>query len=349
MSSTSGLTDSVDPGTRRILFVNCLALAVCFVALVLNFVVAEAEGHDCKPWRVPSWGVSVAVIAIAGLASACLAAVNQVVQQRNQPLQIVGTGKPPDLTLPDGKSWHIFLSHTWKSGQDQVSVIKHQLKNVLPGVRVWLDVDELDDLGKLEEFVHGSATVLVFLSQVPARASLFPRARAVTLQRPSLSLARCCPADGRHARFAAITGLFSLQELPTGAPRRARRRAPGVLPAATTARPRRSSSGDGGTPLATTARHTCCPAPASPPVPAVASAVVPSQPRTLNRDARLHRTHACIVRSHPSRTHARTLMRLRVGQVPLLLVHELDSKRGGATFDEMQVLPPLPTGAGSLP
>lgn len=35
-------------------------------------------------------------------------------------MHLVSTGKPPQLTLPESKQWHIFLSHTWKTGQDQV-------------------------------------------------------------------------------------------------------------------------------------------------------------------------------------------------------------------------------------
>ena len=35
---------------------------------------------------------------------------------------------------------HAFLSHVWVTGQDQVRVIKSLLKEVLPGIRVFLDV-----------------------------------------------------------------------------------------------------------------------------------------------------------------------------------------------------------------
>lgn len=33
------------------------------------------------------------------------------------------------------------LSHTWKSGQDQVAVMKRQLQLFLPGLRAFLDVE----------------------------------------------------------------------------------------------------------------------------------------------------------------------------------------------------------------
>ena len=126
-------------------------------------------------------------------------------------LIIVATGLPPKphyTALPDSKRWHIFLSHTWKTGQDQVLNIKQSLQALLPGIKVtlappypllvptfalapapspdpalaayysarptfdhllvrkvWLDVDELDDLAKLEEYVRGSVLVLAFISK----------------------------------------------------------------------------------------------------------------------------------------------------------------------------------------
>ena len=38
------------------------------------------------------------------------------------------------------------------SQQDQVAVIKRQLQLCLPGVSVFLDVDDLADIGALEEY-----------------------------------------------------------------------------------------------------------------------------------------------------------------------------------------------------
>ena len=39
-----------------------------------------------------------------------------------------------------------------------------QLQLLLPGIRIWLDVVNLDDIGKLEEAVADAAVVLIFLS-----------------------------------------------------------------------------------------------------------------------------------------------------------------------------------------
>ena len=50
------------------------------------------------------------------------------------------TGEVPELVLVDGFSYHIFLSHVWSSGQDQMATVKRQLQLLLPGIRVFLDV-----------------------------------------------------------------------------------------------------------------------------------------------------------------------------------------------------------------
>ena len=53
------------------------------------------------------------------------------------------TMEPPVLLLGAGKRYHLFLSHVWSTGQDQCAVIKRQLQLLLPGVVIFLDVDDL--------------------------------------------------------------------------------------------------------------------------------------------------------------------------------------------------------------
>ena len=79
------------------------------------------------------------------------------------------TDKMPELTLELGLAYHAFLSHVWSSGQDQCAVIKRQLRHLLPGIRVFLDVDDLTDISMLEAYIEHSASIVVFLSKVQAR------------------------------------------------------------------------------------------------------------------------------------------------------------------------------------
>ena len=51
----------------------------------------------------------------------------------------------------------------WSSGQDQARSIKAQLGALIPGLRVFLDVDDLTDIGALEALIDATDAVIVFL------------------------------------------------------------------------------------------------------------------------------------------------------------------------------------------
>ena len=99
------------------------------------------------------------------------------------------TGKKPALVPTTECKYHLFMSHTWKTGQDQVAVIKRQLVHLLPGARIFLDVDDLDHFDELESHIKETAVVCLFLSR-----GYFSRAHA------SRSTARCCPPEAACAR-----------------------------------------------------------------------------------------------------------------------------------------------------
>jgi hypothetical protein len=46
-----------------------------------------------------------------------------------------------------------------------VAGIKRQLQRLLPAIRVFLDVDDLENIGDLEKYVDQSAVILIFLSK----------------------------------------------------------------------------------------------------------------------------------------------------------------------------------------
>ena len=90
----------------------------------------------------------------------------QMRMQRDiQSIRLVSNGNVPELQLQTGMRWHLFLSHIWSSGQDQVATIKRQLQLLLPGVAIFLDVDDLEDIGNLERYVDETQCILVFLSK----------------------------------------------------------------------------------------------------------------------------------------------------------------------------------------
>ena len=185
-----------------------VAFVVCVCALTADSLRALSNAQECAPWENISWCLSLGTLLASAVATVLAVFSNHRTNYyKLAPVHVVGTGKPPQFTtLPDSKRWHIFLSHTWKTGQDQVLNIKQSLQALLPGVKVtlappspspnlrprpapspapapaayhlprltiylflmpkvWLDVDELDDIAKLEEYVHGSVLMLAFISK----------------------------------------------------------------------------------------------------------------------------------------------------------------------------------------
>jgi len=80
-------------------------------------------------------------------------------------MHLAQTGAPPLLDLDAKHHYHLFLSHIWGTAQDQNATIKRQLCLLLPGVRVFLDVDDLQDIGALEEYIGDSQVVQFFCSK----------------------------------------------------------------------------------------------------------------------------------------------------------------------------------------
>ena len=115
----------------------------------------ERGGDDFLIWLIP-------VVVVILLAAVVLSHRRL---RRNEVFLLRETRKPPTLVLNAGEKWHTFVSHTWKSGQDQASVIKRQLGHYVPGMRVFLDVDDLDDISKLEAYIEQTNTVIFFMSR----------------------------------------------------------------------------------------------------------------------------------------------------------------------------------------
>ena len=123
--------------------------------------------------------------------------VHQLFFARPAPiLRDARTMEPPKLLLGEGHRYHLFLSHIWSTGQDQCAIIKRQLQLLLPGIMyltmvlnlvactclmchalmhlacfallrhsVFLDVDDLQDIGDLEGYVRATGVMLFFLSK----------------------------------------------------------------------------------------------------------------------------------------------------------------------------------------
>merc|ERR1711951_151932 len=107
------------------------------------------------------------VVSIIGaVVLAAVIAAHQLVAAARQPvIKLAATKRAPELQLQPGQRWHLFLSHVWSSGQDQCATIKRQLMLFLPASSIFLDVDDLEAVDKLEEYVDASAVIMIFVSQ----------------------------------------------------------------------------------------------------------------------------------------------------------------------------------------
>ena len=50
----------------------------------------------------------------------------------------------------------------WSSGQDKAHAITRNLQLYGPGIKIWIDVDSLQDIDRLEDDIVESAVVLIF-------------------------------------------------------------------------------------------------------------------------------------------------------------------------------------------
>ena len=144
---------------------SMLMLCTLFVALLVQMydeLPAELANayfgfESVKPLAAIIFGFAVAVIVLV----ICLS-VHQLSIDSRGLLRLQASGRPPMLSLAASKRWHLFLSHNW-ANQDAVATIKRQLQLLLPGVSIFLDVDDLEAISELEAYVMASQAMLVFL------------------------------------------------------------------------------------------------------------------------------------------------------------------------------------------
>lgn len=101
------------------------------------------EGDACESKEVrrqlPVWAIPLIVLGAAAAAAAA-ACVARLWRRARPTLRLRATGAEPKLTLPASKAHHAFMSHAWSTGQDASHVIVRQLQQLLPHIRIWLDV-----------------------------------------------------------------------------------------------------------------------------------------------------------------------------------------------------------------
>ena len=143
-------------------FLFCTMLKVKTIAETLD----PGELYDRFFFDDFIMGGCLFVCVFGALALACALSVQTIIEAARVPtFRLLSTGNRPELALAKGHTWHMFLSHIWGTGQDQCAVLKRQLCLLLTGVSVFLDVDDLEDIGALEEYIEKSAVIMIFISK----------------------------------------------------------------------------------------------------------------------------------------------------------------------------------------
>jgi len=86
--------------------------------------------------------------------------------------------------------FHTFLSHVWGTGQDQMRIVKQRLLEMIPDLSVFLDVDDLEEIGELEGYVNRTSIILVYCSKgyFTSKNCMRELVASTTLQKPIIAL-----------------------------------------------------------------------------------------------------------------------------------------------------------------
>jgi len=108
--------------------------------------------------------IAVGMTAIMLIISAMFLIVLAVNAITAPTIRLVSSGSKPNLEMSGNHEFHAFLSHIWSTGKDKTHTIVRKTQLLLPGVKIWLDVDNLGAMDQLETSVDASAVFLIFYS-----------------------------------------------------------------------------------------------------------------------------------------------------------------------------------------
>jgi len=134
----------------RLAFWSQLATFLCLFAslyihqlnklTVYSFAEPEAAIDVIGFSSIDSLATTIIIITLAFLCCFFVFAIHQIYHAHDVGILRMSLSMyPPELSLSQGMRFHMFLSHIWSSGQDQVANIKRMLQLTLPGCRIFLE------------------------------------------------------------------------------------------------------------------------------------------------------------------------------------------------------------------
>ena len=157
-------------------FVSNLMLIIMFVlGIVLKLCEAGGDEDDasgtCNRFigmSLDSKSSSMLVVLLSigmfvfTIASLIIVAVAKI---KTPKVYLVSTRYSPNLEKPPNCNFHVFMSHVWATGQYKTHAVARKLRLSLPTLKVWLDINNLRDVSKLEQSVNESAIFILYYSK----------------------------------------------------------------------------------------------------------------------------------------------------------------------------------------
>jgi len=163
--------------TLLIFFLCCLIMKLGTLTEVSN-VQEVLSREQARDFDVPSLSLSVTLFAgaVGALAASfCVLSVQLTLERarisrdarmsKARRLRGKESGAELEAPLIDDDAFHCFLSHVWETGQDQMRIVKQRLLEMIPDLDVFLDVDDLEEIGDLQGYIERTHTVLIFCSK----------------------------------------------------------------------------------------------------------------------------------------------------------------------------------------
>jgi len=131
---------------------------------VIDFVTKTMEEQFKIDMFWLTVGLFIGVVSVLTFLS--VVAAQQITKAARVPIiRLRASRETPLFKLAPTEKWHLFLSHVWGTGQDQCATIKRQTSIMLPHASIFLDTDDLKDIGALEEYIDQSRLIMVFVSK----------------------------------------------------------------------------------------------------------------------------------------------------------------------------------------
>jgi len=146
-------------------------LICCFLSGII-IQICQDEDESCERIILPSLDNYYQASVLALILTATMLGITIIFMiviiknEMNAPtIRLNSTRNKPNLEMAGNCKSHAFVSHVWATGQDKAQKIVRMIQLVLPGIKIWLDVDNLSEFGQLENSVRGSSFFLLFYSK----------------------------------------------------------------------------------------------------------------------------------------------------------------------------------------